>query len=569
MDHSHEDLNKRLQILACKHKTFFNADLNYKQNLAKQVLQKLQLGKWAYINNWIEKSCQIEGLLPTDSYEIQQMASMKKFNMGSIAKLWLTTFINTPHISKPNKIIGPNGEYLNGPFSMGMNAPGIQFDLFCDPNQNDTKNIYKKSAKQESVCLVLGAGNQDFLTLIDIFQRVFIHNECVIVKHHPLRNFLYEPYSLILEPLIYDDIVFMIEDENIDNSIALTKHSLITHIHFTGSEKTYNSINKTLRFAKKNWNVSGELGCVTPWVVFPEKWTENEIKSAAKQIVTAKKTNGGCNCLSSQLIILPFNWEQKADFMQELTSELLMQKTIPSYYPNSLITKSDFEFIYKKDSTIIPSNNKLEGVTEEDNIFIINYGLISNNRQNDYCLKNEAFGPILVLAEVENDNLDHYLDNVISILNSDKVYGSLSCSLLVPSAVPDKYVDYCILNLNYGTIAINTWSIFGYTAAAMGGVWGGYYKDIKSGYGRVGNIFQNEFVTKTIVRNNSLENSQIDLSKLPPKFILDLLFVLIVKTNNSFDVAIEFVFFLFEYLIITIINFNWNYILKVNTLINN
>ena len=89
---------------------------------------------------------------------------------------------------------------------------------------------------------------------------------------------------------------------------------------------------------------------------------------------------------------------------------------------------------------------------------------------------------------------------------------------------------------------------------------GGYYKDIKSGYGRVGNIFQNEFVTKTIVRNNSLENSQIDLSKLPPKFILDLLFVLIVKTNNSFDVAIEFVFFLFEYLIITIINFNWNYI---------
>ena len=109
---------------------------------------------------------------------------------------------------------------------MGLNAPGINFELFCEPLNEQDKSYHERS-KKGTVCLVLGAGNQDFITLIDIFQRVFIHNECVLIKHHPIRQFLYDPYYIILQPLIERNIVHMLEDldnefkDNLDYVITL------------------------------------------------------------------------------------------------------------------------------------------------------------------------------------------------------------------------------------------------------------------------------------------------------------------------------------------------------------
>ena len=545
--------NDLIEKLASTHNDFFNAEFEYKRELARMVLQKVQSDKWTYTNDWIEKSCQLENLLPTSSAEVKQLASMKKFNFGSIAKLWLTTFMNAPTISKPSRVIGKDGSYLSGPYSMGLNAPGINFELFCEPLNEQDKSYHERS-KKGTVCLVLGAGNQDFITLIDIFQRVFIHNECVLIKHHPIRQFLYDPYYIILQPLIERNIVHMLEDLDNEFTKEIIKHNLITHVHFTGSKKTYDSITKSLRSAKKNWHVTAELGCVTPWIVLPEGWSENEIKNAAKQIVTAKKTNGGCNCLSAQLVILPETWEQKSIFLDELSKQIIDQKTIPSYYPNSIVNKKDFMHIYGNDGINTKSKVQIGSCSEDDEVYIINYGLISNKKQNDYCLRNEAFGPVLVIAELENNNLDTYVEKVISTLNSDKVYGSLSCSILTPSSVSNEIIDKLILELEYGTIAINTWSVFGYTAAALGGTWGGYYKTTESGRGRIGNIYQHNHVTKTVIRNESLENLQIDLSNIPPTFLLNLLFALVVKTNNSFDVLIEFIFFMIDTLLFSIIH---------------
>ena len=210
--------------------------------------------------------------------------------------------------------------------------------------------------------------------------------------------------------------------------------------------------------------------------------------------------------------------------------------------------------IYGNDGINTKSKVQIGSCSEDDEVYIINYGLISNKKQNDYCLRNEAFGPVLVIAEVENNNLETYIEKVVSTLNSDKVYGSLSCSILTPSSVSNEVIDKLILELDYGTIAINTWSVFGYTAAALGGTWGGYYKTIESGRGRIGNIYQHNHVTKTVIRNESLENLQIDLSNIPPTFVLNLLFALVVKTNNSFDVLIELVFFMIDTLLFSIID---------------
>ncbi len=536
-----------LDVLSRRHNSYYHSDSIYKKHLASLVLEKVQNEKWCYLSDWMEKNATLENIGEFNSSKTKQLTAMMRFTMGSIIKLWLSTYLKNINITTTNFL--SNNTHTCGPFSMGMNAPGIEFELFCE--KNIKIDAYEEKCKKGSVSLVLGAGNQNFLTVIDIFQRVFIYNECVLVKLHPLREFLFDPYYEILKPLIEENIVHIIKDFGVDFTKQIILDPLINHIHFTGSESTYKAIHETLSKENKTCQVTAELGCVTPWIIFPGEFSSKELKNIAKQLINAKKTNGGSNCITPQLLILPETWSQINTFLEYVKNEAKTQLTVPCYYPNSILIKQEFQSIYKDLSYIISSNNSLQEPNEDDELLIINYGLISNKKTNPICLKKEAFGQVLVLASIKNEDINNYTESVICTLNSDQIYGSLSCSLFFPQDMPKELIDKCISNINYGTIAINVWSLFGYTAATLGGTWGGYYKNAQSGRGRIGNLLEHPEVTKTIIKNNSLENMQVDFSTLPPTFLLDLLFALTIKTSNSIDMVFEF------------FNFLTNYILKI------
>lgn len=67
------------------------------------------------------------------------------------------------------------------------------------------------SDHEPGVTVVLGTGNQEFITMTDILDRVFAHNEVVVLKHHPLRTHLYAAYNIILRPLIRRGFVHAFE----------------------------------------------------------------------------------------------------------------------------------------------------------------------------------------------------------------------------------------------------------------------------------------------------------------------------------------------------------------------
>jgi hypothetical protein len=52
------------------------------------------------------------------------------------------------------------------------------------------------------VTIVLGAGNQDILSVSDVFDRMILHNEVVVLKHHPLRQHLYGIMEKVMKPLL-------------------------------------------------------------------------------------------------------------------------------------------------------------------------------------------------------------------------------------------------------------------------------------------------------------------------------------------------------------------------------
>ena len=87
-----------------------------------------------------------------------------------------------------------------------------------------------------TVTLVLGAGNQSFLTLLDALQRALVDGETVLVKHHPLRPWLADPFAKILGPLVELDVVAQTLDAGVVEASALVADPRVGHVHITGSE---------------------------------------------------------------------------------------------------------------------------------------------------------------------------------------------------------------------------------------------------------------------------------------------------------------------------------------------
>ena len=116
-----------------------------------------------------------------------------------------------------------------------------------------------------------------------------------------------------------ENILYMVLDETSFYTDNVISNSLVSHIHFTGSVKTLNSISH-----KTKARITSELGCVTPWIVLPGSWTQSELKKAASQIVLAKLAGGGALCMSPQVVLLANEWDQKLQFQECLRDEFSM-----------------------------------------------------------------------------------------------------------------------------------------------------------------------------------------------------------------------------------------------------
>ena len=64
--------------------------------------------------------------------------------------------------------------------------------------------------------------------------------------------------------------------------------------------------------------VTGELGCVTPYIVVPGEWSTSDLEYHAGAIATGKSHNAGHNCLAAEIIITAADWPQRQQFLDIL-----------------------------------------------------------------------------------------------------------------------------------------------------------------------------------------------------------------------------------------------------------
>ena len=196
-------------------------------------------------------------------------------------------------------------------------------------------DVYLKSAESRldlgevagskpGVAVVLGAGNQEFLCIVDVLQTLCVHGKVVFIKHHPLRAHLEPVYRLLLAPFFEAGFVDSATDAGVAAAAAAVRHPLVNHIHVTGGGGTHDAIvwgvgeeakkrrEENSPLLPEGVEFTTELGCVSPWIVVPggvgndgEKggeWDDAAVDRYAKLLSQWVKANASANCLSPKVL---------------------------------------------------------------------------------------------------------------------------------------------------------------------------------------------------------------------------------------------------------------------------
>lgn len=431
--------------------------------------------------------------------------------------------------------------------ALGQSAPGVNMEIWANASGDDTE---PSSAAAPGVGVVLGAGNQNFLTFVDVLEIAFCHKKCVMLKHHPLRHFMEAPFGHLLAPLAAAGAYAQCRDAQLSGAhAALVAHPAVTHVHMTGSGATHDRVHAALSSAGRAKDVlfTSELGCVTPWIVCPGtsnegKWQQSEIEMNAAMLAATFKSSCSMNCLSPKVLVLPSEevWPQRPQFVAALKQSLAKMPQMPPYYPGAHQRFSAFQKEYP-DAELIdapPAQAPGSGLAAAEyaslgqNItmlpsLLVDVGTIGETGSRAYALKNEAFAPVLAIATVACSGAKEFPMAAAEAVN-EHLFGTLSCNLIYPDP-RDEAMDQVVSALNYGTVAVNHWAALSYSNPL--GVWGGAPGSYKpgapaSGLGFVGNLARIPRPLRCVALS-PFANKGVAMGKAMPYLIADALTVVI------------------------------------------
>ena len=81
--------------------------------------------------------------------------------------------------------------------------------------------------------------------------------------------------------------------------------------------------------------MTSELGCITPWIIAPAVFTEEELKHHALHLATAFLQNNSCNCNAPKLLVLSEEWPQRQQFIAILKAVMTGRPFPVPYYPGT------------------------------------------------------------------------------------------------------------------------------------------------------------------------------------------------------------------------------------------
>ena len=178
--------------------------------MAREILAELGKDDWSVAGDWAAAEARLLEL----GSDALPSASSSRFVFGSLIKDLLTSIVAAAEGKSLPRLPDAVDGSARHEVKMGMAAPGFNAELWAEgvpavsptpPKGADDDADPWRSAlpcADGTVCLVLGAGNQSFLSLVEVLGRCLLDGDAVLLKHHPLRPWLAPPYAALLAPTL-------------------------------------------------------------------------------------------------------------------------------------------------------------------------------------------------------------------------------------------------------------------------------------------------------------------------------------------------------------------------------
>ncbi|GAA1693894.1 aldehyde dehydrogenase family protein [Microcella alkalica] len=356
------------------------------------------------------------------------------------------------------------------------------------------------------VTAVLGAGNITGIPALDVLTALYQEASAAVVKLNPVNARVGGALRAAFAPAIERDLVRIVEGDN-EVGQALIHHPDVDRIHITGSRSSHDTIvfgadpdREERRREQRpvlDKPISSELGGVGPVIVVPggadgardrDRWTDNDLDTVARGIATERLHNSGFNCIATQLVVIPAEWEHADALVAKLRGHLAAAPPRTAYYPGAA-ERRDAAVAGHPDAVSLGGDplaaralvDHLDPVDESEPLFTT-----------------EVFGPVLGVVRVPSSPardgaLDPaaFLDAAVAFCNA-RLAGTLGAGIVIHPRTRRALrgaLDAAIATLEYGTVGVNCWvgPLFGMPGATWGAFPGHEVHEVGSGIGVVHN----------------------------------------------------------------------------------
>jgi hypothetical protein len=387
--------------------------------------------------------------------------------------------------------------------------PGVRAEVWMDPSvsmqADGYPGIFYHLRTRRSRLPGPALATWRALVVKTSYIRQFVEGQVVALKMNPVIEYLGPIFRDGFDCLIQAGYLQILYGGAVEG--YLCNHAAVDNIHMTGADRTFDAIvfgsgtegkeRKQAHRPQFTKPFSAELGNISPVIVVPGPWTQQDIKNQSARLGSALVPNSGCYCLSPRMMIQMKNWEHREELNRWIADFLATIKTRKAYYPGSFELHRQFVEAH-------PQALQL-GEPQEGHLpwtFIVD---VDARNPDDICFRREPFLSLYSETALEAHNVVDFIHKAVEFAN-ERLWGNLVATIIVhPASLKDKAVaaavDQAIEDLRYGSIVINNWGLLAYYMKIT--PWGAYpgneLHDIQSGIGFVNNPLMLDRVQKSVI----------------------------------------------------------------------
>ncbi len=511
---AHETMDAAIQVLQEHKKDWVVFTLRERIALIDELIQDF----FAISQHWVDAGQKAKGtaeIAPGEEWLAGVYPVIK--NLRQLRQSLLDIEMNGhPKIPGEVKTL-PNGQVVAPVFPLTtydrIVFTGVTAEIWMEPGvtaeelSQTQATIYRDTRHDGKVALVLGAGNVASIGPMDIFNKLFLEDQVVIIKMNPVNAYVGPLMEEAFRSLVEKGFLRVVYGGAAEGAY-LCNHAGVDEIHITGSDKTFDAIvfgTGTEGAARKAENrplltkrITGELGNVSPVIVVPGEWSNSDLAYQAEHIVSMLTNNAGFNCNATRVVIMHKEWKQCEQLVQKIRDILKKVPTRPSYYPGAQDRQKMFVAQHSDAEEFGTANAQ-----ELPWTFIPD---VDAQHTDDVCFTTEAFCGLFAETALEAASVVEYIDKAVAFANDD-LWGTLNATVLVhPTSLKDpvigEAIERAITNLRYGSIGLNYWA--GTSYALCSTTWGAFpghpLNDIQSGNGVVHNTLMFSRPQKSVLR---------------------------------------------------------------------